>query len=225
MGRSFNIKLILLCTSLAAVATLLHSGSFSSQSSRPIKISLHEYLADIPGWQQKGTKELDREVVLTLELDDYSNSDYVNDSGTVSLYIGQYYSAQKIGAVHHPLVCMPGQGLIVTKYSQGEFSVENNSQTYNISYSSIITKADNQKSFVVYWFQAGTSGYSNTFKQKLTSFWNSLTGINSQNGYVRITTPLNGKSIKEAKALITEFINDFYPVYLDYLIWNDSDTA
>ena len=223
MGTSIIKRLILLCVMLAAFSAIIYSWTFTSEPTALNVADLSEYLSIVPNWQRQTTIPLDPNVASVLELDDYLNAEYINKTGSVSLYIGQYYSAKKIGAVHHPLVCLPGQGLKVTQRSSGKIIIKNKSSSYNIAYTSIVTEINNQKNFIIYWFQVGDSAYSNTFPQKVASFWNTLTGQEQKNAYVRITTPLYEKNMNDAKSLIFKFIDDFYPVYLDYLSQKDSD--
>ena len=216
---------MLLCVILAVCSATIHWGSFNSQPTAHNIADLGKSLSDIPGWQQQISTALNPDVAEVLELDDYLNSQYSNKIDNVSLYIGQYYSAEKIGAVHHPMVCMPGQGLKVSQHSNEEITVTKNSQSFHISYSLIISEINNQKNLVIYWFQIGDSAYSNTFPQKIASFWNTLTGQEQKNAYVRITTSLNGKNMKDAKSLIFGFIDNFYPIYIDYIKQGDSNTT
>ena len=53
-------------------------------------------------------------IVKALELDDYANQSYSDGKDTISLYIGYYFTAKKVGAAHDPLVCFPGQGWVVS---------------------------------------------------------------------------------------------------------------
>ena len=60
---------------------------------------------------------------------------------------------------------------------------------------------------------------------KLSSFRNTLFGLGQDNAFVRISTSLEGKGTSEAKELIFEFIRDFYPLYLEYIRQNTSESA
>ena len=218
MGYVFTCRLIVLAVLLAACGALVHLGSFDSPSASPEAAEvLDRYLSDIPDWHRKGGTELAPKVVKELKLDDYVNSGYANGSEEVFLYIGQYYSSEKVGAAHDPLVCFPGQGWKISSRSSGKIQVPGTAGNRSVSYSTMIAEMGDRRQLLLYWFQSFDKAHSNTLLQKLSSFKNTLLGRGQNNAFVRISTSLEKKDPSEAKDLIVEFVRDFYPLYLEYI--------
>ena len=108
MGQQTNRRLIYITVSLVVAALVVHFNPSVATSKK--EKSLSQAFFNIEEWRMVGEDDLSQEVLLSLDLDDYLFRDYSNSRGIVSLYIGYYRDAEKIGAAHSPLVCFPGQG-------------------------------------------------------------------------------------------------------------------
>ncbi len=173
-------------------------------------------MASINGWNSNGFSPFDQKIVDALELDDYANQSYTKGQDIVSLYIGYYLTTKKVGAAHSPLVCFPGQGWVLSDKKSGELIL--NQETDNsLSYSSMIAQRGQQKELVIYWFQSYDKTNPDTLSQKISSLWKKILNNREDNAFVRITTPIGEKSISESQETIFKFIQDFYPVFLEYV--------
>jgi hypothetical protein len=74
------------------------------------KIKLTEALAHIDGYKVVNSSNLEENIYQFLDLDDYLFRTYEKDGVKITLYIGFYYTVDKVSAAHSPLVCFPGQG-------------------------------------------------------------------------------------------------------------------
>lgn len=220
MGLHFTKRLILLSLILGATGAFAHLGSLNSQAPAGKPADLGQYLSEVPGWEQNPLPGLSNNLFNALELDDYVNSAYSAVDGKVFLYIGQYHSPSKVGAAHDPLVCFPGQGWKVSDRSSGKIFVWVPSGEKAVSYAMMTAALGESRQLILYWFQAADSTHSNTFQQKLSSFWNALFDQGRMNAFIRISTSLQGRSEAEAKQLLFDFVRDFYPLYLEYIYQN-----
>jgi len=187
-------------------------------SSEPVRkqVPLTQVLSDIDGWTAAGHIPLDPKIVQGLQLDDYINQNYFAGLKRVSLYIGYYFTTKKVGAAHDPLVCFPGQGWLPSDRTNGKF-VLNGSARYSISYSAMAVQRGTEKQLIIYWFQSYDQTNADTFSQKLTSLWKKLICRKEDNAFVRITVPVRQQSLSESRRIALEFIQQFYPVFLDYV--------
>jgi EpsI family protein len=149
-----------------------------------------------------------------LKLDDYVFQTYTGNGGSVSLYVGYYFSGKKVGAAHDPQVCYPGQGWELSNKEKGIYEFENG---VKIEYTSIIADLSGRKELVFYWFQVDDKTTDNTFFQKLILFQKKILQQSENNAFVRISTSLNDESILGAQERILAFMEDFYPIFLEYI--------
>ena len=180
------------------------------------KISLGAALEDLNNWDQSAFSPLDPEIIKSLQLDDYLNHRYINASRSVFVYVGYYLTSQKIGAAHDPLVCYHGQGWRVANREKHDFLL-NTDPAKHISYVSMIVESKGYKELVVYWYQSFDRTNSNTLFQKLGLLKSKFLDHREDNAFIRISTPMEGKSAKEGLTTINKFISDFYPIFLDYV--------
>ena len=190
----------------------------SKQSEK--KQTLLNALPQFGDWKGVGQSAMSDEIVESLKLDDYLFRTYTNGKESVSLYIGYYLSAGKIGAAHDPLVCFPGQGLVISDTATGVIPVMADHSTQMVDYSSFIATEGLDKQYVLYWFQAYNATTSSTIGQKLFMLASELYGGGQDNAFVRITMPMNGRSAAGCKEIAMSFVRDFYPVFLSYVEQN-----
>jgi len=209
-----KIKIILLIilfisTSFLRVAV---SNLNAERDYRPLASSL----ADLADWSVLSSNDLDIKIIDWLELDDYIFANYKNSGDLVSLYIGYYYSSKKVGAAHHPLVCYQGQGWNIQDNVTGEYRFPDNSGLA-INYSMMTVERNNRKELIIYWFQSYDSTSRGTLFQKIKLSFHSLFNHKTDNAFVRISAPLKDGTVDEARRVIFDFIQSFYPVFLDFV--------
>ena len=214
MGQISHGKIIILalCLVITSIFIYLKPSSIAVEKN----ISLKQALADIHGWENNGFSPFDQKIVDALELDDYANQSYTKGQDIVSLYIGYYLTTKKVGAAHDPLVCFPGQGWVLTDKKSGEL-ILNPETDSSLSYSSMIAQRGQQKELIIYWFQSYDQTNPDTLSQKISSLWKKILSNREDNAFVRISIPINEKSISESQKTIFKFIKDFYPVFLEYV--------
>ena len=166
------------------------------------------------GWNKVGESTIDTPIIDALLLDDYVNQTYTDNEITLSLYIGYYYSAKKIGAAHDPMVCFPGQGWKISDKKTGQITLKSG---HRISYSSMIGQLGQNRELITYWFQAYDKTNDNTFSQKVSLFVKKLMNQGEDNAFVRITIPIGSGTIEDCTKKTTAFIESFYPVFLKFV--------
>jgi EpsI family protein len=214
LGQIDHKKIIILCVCFALTSIFIYRQTGKNVSAK--RISLRQALADVTGWEKTGFSSLDPKIVKALKLDDYTNQRYINGSDKVFLYIGYYMTTEKVGAAHDPMVCFYGQGWEITKEATGEIDL-NPVTGPSIKYSSMIVQSGQKKELVFYWFQSYDKANPDTFTQKINMLLRKLVDKDEDNAFVRITTPIDGRSISECRETIHSFIKAFYPIFLEYI--------
>ncbi|NVN91789.1 MAG: EpsI family protein [Desulfuromonadales bacterium] len=218
MGTVRPFRVILLAILLAVTAFLAHIRVASVSLPTP-KIPLQQAFDRVEGWSGGGNLMLDDQVVDWLKLDDHLFRRFQEGTQTVTLYIGYYRTAKKVGAAHDPLVCFQGQGWTIVERSQGSYPLTRSSGLM-LSYSSMIAERQGERELIVYWFQTNGRTSANTFSQKVDMVRDRLFGHGEDNAFVRITSPIGEGGAVAALKKIFNFIDAFYPSFNKYMVKN-----
>ena len=129
------------------------------------------------------------------------------------LYIGYYLTSKNVGAAHSPLVCFPGQGWLLTDFEEKSLDTT----IGNINLMTIVASTPQNKQLLIYWFQAFEQTSPGTFMQKINLIRSRLINGREDNAFVRVTVPLDKKSVDQAYAIGADFIRAFYPDFHKHL--------
>jgi len=207
-------KLIILIFCFVLTSFLIYRTPTSTGVSK--QVPLRQALSEIKGWTMSRYMPLDPKIVKSLKLDDYANQYYSDGFHSISLYIGYYFTTKKVGAAHDPLVCFPGQGWVISDTKKSKI-VLNPKPEDSLAYSSMIAQRGLQKELIVFWFQSYNKTNPGTFSQKITSLYQKMFHHREDNAFVRISIPIEEKSLSECYEALFEFIRSFYPVFLNYV--------
>lgn len=214
MGQTGKRRIIVLtlCLLLTSVVVYRQSASGDARSRPPLK----EAFAEIPGWVNLGANPLDAKIVAALALDDYLFGSYAQGEQTVSLYVGYYHTAKKVGAAHDPLVCFQGQGWKIPWVEKGAVTLKAGEKEV-IPCSMMTAERDLDKTFILYWFQAFDQTEPDTFRQKITLLKKKFMNQGEDNAFVRLSMPIRGRTDAECKRILADFVQSFYPLFFDYV--------
>jgi EpsI family protein len=217
MGKVSIISIFIMVLLLATSAYLVH-GPLSEpvDSVSVIKPPLSVTFANIYGWESQGLLTLDDQIVKGLNLDDYLFRSYKKGNDSVTLYIGYYRTAAKVGAAHDPTVCFYGQGWYIKDSKRETFSLRAN-PTLKVNFSSMSAERLSDRELVIYWFQTNGAACSNTFEQKIYMVRDRFRGLGGENAFIRITTPILDGRMDEARNRIFSFVESFYPEFHRYV--------
>jgi len=211
LGQVKQIKITILIVCLIVVSVFV----YMQPSSKIVKkeISLNNVLYNINGWRGGSPVSLDKRIVGMLQLDDYVNRHYFKGDKKVMLYIGYYLSSNKLGVVHDPLVCYPGQGWRISQSDTKKLRIEE----HDVHLTRMIVKKGNQSQLVLYWFQVFDKTSPDTFRQKLYSLFVKFLNGREDNAFVRVIVPVEERSIHEASRIGVEFVEELFPRFLEYV--------
>lgn len=212
MGQRFRLNICILIGCLLVTSYFVHRNITSEPSER--KINLVEYFSSIDGWEKGKINIVGDDITKSLDLDDYLFADFIKGNNYVTLYIGYYDTLKKVGAAHSPLVCFPGQGWNISETKTRKIATS----AGEISLISLIAGKGGRDELVLYWFQAYNRTSPGTFMQKVNSFLSKVRHKNEKNAFVRITVPLMSNSKSKAFDTGREFLQDFYPKFLQYIL-------
>jgi len=205
---------------LLSVLLLLVAGIVNLNASKlqqTDKEPLNAVLSTLADWKASPNISMGATIEEALHLDDYLFRNYQRQNDNVTLYIGYYRSAAKVGAAHDPLVCFTGQGWRIVERGKGKHQLPG-TENLTINYATMIAEQQSEKEYLVYWFQTNDSTASGTFEQKTQMLWQRLKNVpREENAFVRVSTRMNSNSPEEAKKRIMDFINTFYPEFYRYV--------
>lgn len=208
-------RLAVLCLLLAVTALLVHLPTGSGEVSAP-KRALHEVFQGFGAWQSSAAFPMDATTVKALDLDDYLFQSYHQGQQAVTLYIGYYHSAKKVGAAHDPLVCFQGQGWQITRRDSGSYSLARQPGV-KIAYSSMLVERQGERELILYWFQTNAKANATTYDQKLAMVLDRIAGKAEDNAFVRISAPVGTDTPEAVRQRILGFVENFYPDFLRYV--------
>jgi EpsI family protein len=218
-----KFRIILIIVVLAITAGISQaiiyrqSVSFKNHVERP---RLQQYFTNLPDWRGRNIIPLTDDIIQTLRLDDYIYRSFGSSDLPISLYIGFYHTAGKIGASHDPLVCFQGQGWQIVDRGKGYHKITG-AVNQQINYATLIAQRDTQHELIIYWFQTHDKTANNTFKQKYDMALQRFKGGGVENAFIRISAPLTEDTSKElVMEQMFDFIDIFYPKFLTYLSIN-----
>jgi len=208
-----RIILLAVLLSLAAITVNLTSRKLQQTAKEP----LNNALASLAGWNATPNIPMGATIEEALKLDDYLFRTYQQGSDKVSLYIGYYRSAAKIGAAHDPLVCFTGQGWRIVSRGEGKHQLTG-PENLTINYATMVAEQQSDKELIIYWFQTNGTTSAGTFGQKAQMLLQRLSNVpREENAFVRVSTRMEGDSPELAKQRILEFVSTFYPEFYRYV--------
>lgn len=214
MGPILRTRLILLTLCLLLVVAAVYGRRPEAEGRKEKVQSLADALAGIDGWRLVRHLPLDPEVVRELQLDDYAFLSYTDGRELVSLYIGYYLTAEKVGAPHHPMVCFSGQGWHLSEVRKEELRLASGAI---LPCARMTAGRDLEEQFILYWFQAGGEATSGPFRQKLSLARQKFLNGAPESAFVRISLPTGGRPVEECRQVVQGFVDKFYPVFLAYI--------
>ena len=214
MGKSYSSKIILVIIVLILTSIFAYRNPNRSLAEKGKHLS--HAIINLDKWLEIKDIRLDDSVIKALKLDDYLYRIYKRENDTVSLYIGYYRSEDKIGEAHDPLVCFPGQGWVITDQRIGSIDLDGQKHR-TIRFSSFIAQMGDENEFVIYWFQSYDKSSPDTFTQKINSILHRFRDKAGDNAFIRISIPMKGKTVTDCLRVGHEFMNSFYPRFLDFV--------
>ncbi len=196
---------------------LLLTGVLVYWTTNPVKVTkpigLQAALGPVSSYTVTKATPLDDHTFSFLDLDDYTQTRYAQNGQSVDLYIGYYFSLDKVSAAHSPLVCFPGQGWTIKEPATRQLSVNQ----HEIHYAQIIATLEEHQELVIFWYQAHEKTVPEAYKSKLNALANKITGKKQDHAFVRVSVPIGKAGPEEAEKAGRDFITAFYPTFLTYV--------
>lgn len=214
--KSYAIRLIIVCLLLLATAVATAYIPLS-RSTREKDRTLSQYLSDIGGWSSfEHAAAMNGYIQDALSTDDSLFTTYKRGDREIDVYIGYYFTSDKIGKSHSPLVCFPGQGWKMSNEKKRTLILGEKDQVPLHVNSIIVQKGENQQ-LILFWFQAYDRSCANTFSQKIVALWNRIRYGREDNAFVRVSIVCDDKDVETSLSEISEFLEEFYPAFLRYV--------
>ena len=198
--------LLLICATVLTGLLISNRSEIIPERSRFVT-----FPATIGEWHGRASL-LEPQVEHGLALEDYILSDYSKPDGkAVNLYVA-YYASQRTGeSPHSPLVCIPGDGWLITKLERTSYGAE---QPMNRA----VIERNGSKQLVYYWYEERGRRIASEYWSKWYLLSDAITKNRSDGALVRlITTVLPGELERDADSRLQSFIRDLLPGLSGYL--------
>jgi exosortase D (VPLPA-CTERM-specific) len=164
-------------------------------------------------WQGR-TSLLDPQVEHGLALEDYILSDYSKlDGKAVNLYVAYYASQRKGESPHSPLVCVPGDGWLITNFERTGYGL-GAGQPLNRA----TIERNGSKQIVYYWYEERGRRIASEYWSKWYLLADAITKNRSDGALVRlITLVFPGELERDADNRLQLFMQDLLPSLSGYL--------
>ncbi len=211
MGNGKEKQLIILAGLLLLTGILAYWSSDSVKVTKPV--NLQATFGPVQGYNGAAFTPLDAQTASFLELDDYTQTRYAKNGKVVSLYIGYYFSLDKVSAAHSPLVCFPGQGWKLNQPTNHRLTVQQN----EIQYTEVIASREGHQELIMFWYQAHEKTAPEVYKNKFNTLVNKITSKKQEHAFVRVSVPVGESGPEDAEKIGKDFIAAFYPTFLSYI--------
>ena len=217
--KNYAIRIIIVCLLLSATAAATAYIPLS-RSPREKGVSLSQYLGEVGSWSSfKRVAKMDGNIQGALATDDSLFTTYKRGDRELDVYIGYYFTSDKIGKPHSPLVCFPGQGWSTSNEKKRTLILREKDQVLLHVNSIIVQKGENRQ-LILFWFQAYDRSCANTFSQKIVALWNRIRHGREDNAFIRVSIACDNEDIETSLAEASEFLEVFYPAFLRYVKQN-----
>lgn len=207
--RALVSGLILVCAGGLLVHSIAHRPEFI-----PERQSFAAFPATIGQWHGH-TSSLDPDVVQALGLNDYILSDYSRPNGKpVNLYVA-YYNSQRNGySPHSPLVCIPGDGWLITHFQRMNSDDFGRAAPFNRA----IIERNGAKELVYYWFDERGRQVADEYWAKWYLLVDAITRNRTDGALIRLTTDISpGETEHDAEVRLQSFMHAVVPSMAAYL--------
>jgi exosortase D (VPLPA-CTERM-specific) len=197
------LSLALLFVTTLAVSSITHRAEAVPERSR--------FVAFPPGlgpWQGHASP-LDDWVGQTLGFDDYLFSDYSKSDGrAVNLYVAYYSSQRKGESPHSPLVCIPGDGWLITDLRRTSYD----DAGVQVSLNRAVIQRDATKQIVYYWYDERGRKVASEYWSKWYLLSDAILKNRSDGALVRLMTVVApGELESDADARLRQFMRELLP--------------
>ena len=199
---------VVVCAAAIIVHSVAHRIEFIPERTRFAAFPDH-----IGEWQGR-TSQLDDATAKALGLDDYILSDYRKPGGApVNLYVA-YYTSQRNGySPHSPLVCLPGDGWLITDSKRISYDGVGNALPIN----RVIIDKNGQKELVYYWFDERGRNIASEYWAKWYLLADAITKNRTDGALIRLITAIApGESQGDADRRLQSFMRAVVPVLPTY---------
>jgi|SRR4051812_45570002 EpsI family protein len=177
---------------LIAVFLLLTLGVRAYVGKQPVvpqRKQLAEFPKQLGAWTAGADEKLGQDVSDVLKADDYLSRTYFDGrTRPINLFVA-YYNVQKAGeSMHSPKNCLPGSGWRPVVNDTVELGQDEKGKPIRIN--RYLIEKGNDRSLVLYWYQANGRIIASEYAGKVYLVWDALRTGRRDGALVRLVLPL-----------------------------------
>jgi EpsI family protein len=188
----------------------------SRQEQIPPNRPLEQFPREAAGWRVVQEGVVEQEILDVLKADELLNRTYADANGrTANLFVA-YFRSQRTGkAPHSPKNCLPGSGWTPSESTIAPLAVPGVARPLSVN-RHIVSRGD-QKSLVLYWYQARDRAIASEYKAKIYMVADAIRYNRTDTALVRVVTPVLGNDVAGATAGAEDFVRAFFPILRTFL--------
>jgi exosortase D (VPLPA-CTERM-specific) len=196
-------SLALVCASALAVSSVTHRTESVPERSRFVA-----FPPTLGQWQGHASP-LDGWVEQSLGFDDYLFSDYSKADGkAINLYVAYYSSQRKGESPHSPLVCIPGDGWLITDLRRASYD----DIGVQVPLNRAVIQRDATKQIVYYWYDERGRKIASEYWSKWYLLSDAILKNRTDGALVRLMTVVApGELESDADARLRQFMGELLP--------------
>ena len=207
-------KILILCVMFLCTGLVSFAGLREGEL-QPKEYKLADFPNNLNGWVGIDYP-VDAKVIQALALDDLLSRTYSKGGREAGVYVGYYYDSKKVGELHSPLVCFPGQGWNIYDDNSLKLRVGSHGK-FLLNTRTMIAERGDTRDLVLFWYQAYDKTLHRTFMQKLTVTYNNIVRNKGESAFMRVIVRIDSDGVDKALSTAEEFLNDFYPEFIDFV--------
>ena len=189
-----NLDRRLVVVMVLLLATVGLRAFVSSVPPVPVRQRLENFPTQLGDWRMAGEEKITESVMKVLKADDTLNRRYRDNSGHYADVFIAYYEMQAAGeSMHSPKNCLPGSGW--APVANDYITIQREGKPVEIN--RYVIEKDNDRSLVLYWYQAGGRIIANEYWGKFYLVSDALRTQRRDGSIVRLVIPLQRRDDPE----------------------------
>ena len=204
---------------LAVVATTLWGPL--NQQIKPQRTPYTQFPLQLPGGWAGRQDNIDKQILLTLAVDDYFIANYTRGNSPWVNFYSAYYDSQSSGASSHsPRTCIPGGGWKLDRIEDHTVGIAaaNGRPASSLKVNRTVIQKGEDRQLVYYWFDQRGRNLTDELEVKWFILHDAITRSRTDGALMRLVTAVSPhEDLADADRRLEAFIGEVSPLLPEYV--------
>ncbi len=205
---------------LLAVAATTLWGPLNQQI-KPQRTQYTQFPLQLPGGWAGRQDSIDKDILLTLAVDDYFIANYTRGNSPWVNFYSAYYDSQSSGASSHsPRTCIPGGGWKLDRIDEHtvDIAAANGLPASSLKVNRTVIQKGEDRQLVYYWFDQRGRNLTDELEVKWYILHDAITRSRTDGALMRLVTAVSpNEDIADADRRLADFIGEVSPLLPEYV--------